>query len=104
MKRFDNMVIAPKPTITETTTAEEAVMEVNELRRARRQDDTPALGSLGGQLPKALYVPKVKVPKIKKKRPSPGQMRVFDSEGKEWVRRRKEVAPPVNLAIPTSPQ
>ena len=86
IKRFDSIAISPKK-------IEAPKVEVEQVTtKAVRQDDTPPLGSLGGQLPKALYVPKVKAPKIKRKKLAPGQMKIFDSEGREWGRRNwKEV-------------
>jgi hypothetical protein len=102
VKRFDNVAISPPKATTLEATAEPATeVEDKVIRRATRQDDTPPLGSLGGQLPKALYVPKVKVVKVKEKKPAPGQMRLFDSEGKEWVRRRKTKAPTPNITLNT---
>jgi hypothetical protein len=102
VKRFDNIAISsPKAEIPEAMAEAATEVEDKLIRRATRQDDTPPLGSLGGQLPKALYVPKVKVVKVKEKKPAPGQMRLFDSEGKEWVRRRKVKVPTVNIAVNT---
>jgi hypothetical protein len=90
VRRYDNIAIPPPIKKFTKKTAAETVEEVSTTRntKAVRQDDTPPLGSLGGQLPKALYVPKVKPPKVNKKKPAPGQMKIFDSQGRQWGRRK----------------
>jgi hypothetical protein len=85
LKRYDNIVIGKK-----NSTVEEAPVPLLRdpicLTKARRQDDTPPLGSLGGILPRALARPKVKPPKVKKEKPVPSKMKLLDEEGKEWGR------------------
>jgi hypothetical protein len=95
VRRYDTIAIPPPiKTSTKNTkevkTTAETVEEISTTRstKAVRQDDTPPLGSLGGQLPIALYVPKVKPPKVNKKKPAPGQMKIFDSQGRQWGRRK----------------
>jgi hypothetical protein len=101
VKRFDDIAISPpKQKTTESVVAEDVTLEVanKTRRRATRQNDTPPLGSLGGQLPKALYRPKPKAIKVKVQKPNPGRQRIFDSEGKEWGR-RKPSKTTANIAV-----
>lgn len=94
IRRFDSMAISsPKKATKETAGIQAEVDNLTKPTKAVRQDDTPPLGSLGGQLPKALYVPKIKAPKIKRRRPAPGQMKIFDSQGREWGRRKWKETP-----------
>ena len=93
IRRYDNMVIPPHPRketslqTGEVVTAnllKEALTDTVSVTKARRQDDTPPLGSLGGLKPITMYTPKVKTPKVKKKKPAPGTMKIFDSQGRQW--------------------
>jgi hypothetical protein len=99
VRRYDAIVIpsakqasATTSKIVEVNKVEALVKDAPRMNKALRQDDTPPLGSLGGQLPKALVVPKIKAPKVNRKKPAPGQMKIFDSKGRQWGRRKwKEV-------------
>jgi hypothetical protein len=85
LKRYDNILIPKKGSTVEETPAP-LLRDPICLTKARRQDDTPPLGSLGGILPRALARPKVKPPKVKKEKPMPSNMKIFDERGKEWGR------------------
>jgi hypothetical protein len=85
VRRYDAIVIPSTKQASVKT--EPLVKDAPRMNRALRQDDTPSLGSLGGQLPKALVVPKFKAPKVNRKKPAPGQMKIFDSQGRQWGRR-----------------
>lgn len=93
IRRYDNIIISPRPNIKESTkTTEEPktnllITDVS-VTKAKRQDDTPPLGSLGGLKPITIYTPKVKVKKVKNKKPAPGTMKIFDSEGRQWGRQK----------------
>jgi hypothetical protein len=91
------MVIPPHPskrtspqTVEDLTTnvIKEALTDAVLATKAKRQDDTPPLGSLGGLKPITMYKPKVKTPKVKKKKPAPGTMKIFDSQGRQWGRQK----------------
>jgi hypothetical protein len=101
VRRYDNIVIPSTKQVSAKTLKKVEANEVESLvkdaprtkdaprmNRALRQDDTPPLGSLGGQLPKSLVVPKIKAPKVNRKKPAPGQMKIFDSQGRQWGRRK----------------
>jgi len=103
-RRFDSMSIASPEPKDVAKDAENMASESNvvKITKALRQDDTPPLGSLGGQLPKAAFVPKVKAEKVKRNKPAPGQMKIFDAEGREWGRRKwKEIPSTVNVGATT---
>jgi hypothetical protein len=85
LKRYDNILIGKKNSPTEEVPAP-LLRDPICLTKARRQDDTPPLGSLGGILPRALARPKVKPPKVKKRKPVLSKLKLFDEEGKEWGR------------------
>jgi len=92
MRRFDKQVIITPTKAGETAanaaaTVEDVLPEMKLRTKAVREEDTPPLGSLGGQQPKALYVPKPQKPKVSSKKPAPGQMKILDSEGQEWGHR-----------------
>jgi len=88
VRRYDAIPIAPKKTSSSTETQLETIEEETTKTNVTRQDDTPPLGTLGGRLPRVQFTPKVKPKKIKKKAPSPGQMKIFDSQGREWGRQK----------------
>jgi hypothetical protein len=96
IRRFDNIVIPPRLKKTSNNTTAEittnllkvALTEEKPATKAQRQDDTPLLGSLGGLDPIALSKPKVKPPKARKKKPAPGLMKIFDSQGRQWGRQK----------------
>lgn len=97
IRRYDTMVIPPHPKKKiSSQTAEEVTTNLlkDELAdrvfstKAKRQDDTPPLGSLGGLKPITMYKPKVKVPKVKKRKPAPGTMKILDSQGRQWGRQK----------------
>lgn len=98
IRRFDNIMIPSQPKKTPNNTAEEgttnllkeALADKKPVTKPQRQDDTPPLGSLGGLKPIALSKPKVKPPKVRRKKPAPGLMKIFDSEGREWGQKWKE--------------
>ena len=89
VRRFDSIVIPSMSKIDlykPTEQATELKKEISEpilLTKATRQDDKPPLGSLGGLQPKVTYVPKVKAPKGKRKKPAPGVMKIFDAQGRK---------------------
>ena len=92
MRRYDQIAIAPKKGDTTSVNAEEGMENVIRATKAMRMEDTPPLGSLGGQQPMALHVPKVKAPKVKRRKPAPDEMKIFDEQGRQWGRRKwKEV-------------
>lgn len=110
MHRYDGIVIPtnPKGSSSKTTTEEPTtvilpgqVTDKLPLTKALRVDDTPPLGSLGGLQPHTTYVPKVKPVKVKKKKLAPGLMKIYDSEGKEWGRRRRETNTSISLEMKT---
>ena len=92
IRRFDTIVIPSKSKKTSNTTAEElttnvlkdALADNKPVTKAQRQDDTPPLGSLGGLKPIAMSKPKVKPPKVRRKKPAPGLMKIFDTQGRQW--------------------
>src|SRR5437762_6305034 len=94
IRRYDTITIpshSKKNPVIETaedtsTTRQLLLADPVPTKKARRQDDTPPLGSLGGWKPRALAKVKVKPPKVKKKRTPPGLMKIYDSEGREWGR------------------
>jgi hypothetical protein len=92
IRRFDNMVIPSHPNKTAgavtTNLLKEALADKKPATKAQRQDDTPPLGSLGGLKPIALSKPKVKPPKARRKKPAPGLMKIFDSQGRQWGRQK----------------
>ena len=83
LKRYDNILIPKKNSAVEENSAQ-LLRDPVCRTKARQQDDTPLLGSLGGILPKALVRPKLKAPKPKKEKAEPSKMRILDEEGKEW--------------------
>jgi len=96
IRRFDNIVIPSQPKKTPNKPAEEVTTNLlkegladkKPATKAQRQDDTPPLGSLGGLKPIALSKPKVKPPKVRRKKPAPGLMKIFDSQGRQWGRQK----------------
>jgi Ribosomal protein L13 len=96
-KRYDNIPIASsrvnskenKPSgVRETQNTEDSVSVTVDTSpsfkaKVKRQDDTPALGSLGGLMPLALSSPRVKRQKVKKRKLPRALMRVFDADGRE---------------------
>jgi hypothetical protein len=92
IRRFDNIMIPSPPKKTPNNTAEEgttsllkaSLADKTSATKPQRQDDTPPLGSLGGLKPIALSKPKVKPAKARRKKPAPGLMKIFDSEGRQW--------------------
>jgi hypothetical protein len=97
IQRYDNIVIPPHPkkkTLDQppeevtTNLLKDALPDAVTSTKAKRQDDTPALGSLGGLKPLTIYTPKVKVPKVRNKKPAPGMMKIFDSQGRQWGRQK----------------
>jgi Ribosomal protein L13 len=92
-KRYDDIPIVPwrvnseenRSSIHETQNTEDHMTVDTSLpsSKSKRQDDTPALGSLGGLMPLALSSPKVKRQKVKERKPPRALMRVFDSDGQE---------------------
>jgi hypothetical protein len=91
IRRFDSIAISRKESAT--TADADGLHRIIKATKALRMDDTPPVGSLGGQQPKALYVPKVKPPKKKRRKPAPGLMRIFDNQGREWGRRKWKELP-----------
>ena len=98
VKRYDNIVI-PSRTNTKDGSAMAAELENENPKKmgfpgslpsskAKRQDDTPPVGSLGGLKPVTIHPPKAKRVKIKRKPLPPGLMRIFDSKGQEWGGRK----------------
>ena len=88
--RFDTIVIPSKSKKTSNTTnvLKDALADNKPVTKAQRQDDTPPLGSLGGLKPIAMSKPKVKPPKVRRKKPAPGLMKIFDSQGRQWGRQK----------------
>jgi len=94
VRRYDDMVIPQR--IKAKTAGEELKDQLPPQlggppipsSKAKRMSDTPPLGSLGGFQPKALWRPRIKPPKVKKRKPTPGLMKIYDSEGREWGRQK----------------
>jgi hypothetical protein len=92
IKRYDNIVIPSKNVPIDKLLPHEVPSTT-----ARLQDDTPPLGSLGGLKPSYMYTPKVKKVKEKKKKTPPGEMKIFDEDGKEvgiahWKKKKAKSA------------
>jgi len=97
LRRYDDMVILQR---TKSKVAGGAVEEAKEplppqlggppipSSKAKRISDTPALGSLGGFQPQALYRPRIKPRKVKKRKATPGVMKIYDAQGREWGRQK----------------
>lgn len=98
IKRYDNIIIptSAKPvaeTSIQTLEGPDRWPSAPVCTIAKRQDDTPALGSLGGLKPSYMSTPKEKKRKEKKKQTPPGLMKIFDESGNEvgkahWKQRK----------------
>jgi hypothetical protein len=78
IKRYDNIVVPSATPVLEDLPPHQVPST-----SVKTQDDTPPLGSLGGLKPSYMYTPKVKKVKEKKKKTPPGEMKIFNEEGKE---------------------
>lgn len=90
VRRYDTIPIGPKKPTVNTTEAPAAQLETIEeeasSKHSTRLNDTPALGTLGGRLPRNQFTPKVKPRKVKRRHPT--QMKIFDSQGRQWGRQK----------------
>src|SRR2546423_3336353 len=102
VRRYDAIPLPTKAPSAKTAKAPDALLETIEEETltipSTRTNDTPALGSLGGRLPRAQFTPKVKPRKIKRRHPAPGMMKIYDSQGRQWGRQKwKETGDRVSL-------
>lgn len=91
VRRFDAIPLptkTPSPQITKVPEVRLEPIDETSNTKSTRTNDTPILGSLGGRLPRAEFTPKVKPRKIKRRHPTPGMMKIYDSEGRQWGRQK----------------
>jgi hypothetical protein len=97
IKRYDNVVVPSMIPVPEDLPS-----HLIPSTSVKMQDDTPPLGSLSGLKPSYRYKPKVKKVKEKKKKTPPGEMKIFNEEGKEvgiahWKNKKASKAESIEL-------